>query len=192
MCERCGLLRGSLRGGVSCSTAESATAQRTRREREESLGSRAGQDTYLLDNGLRECLAHGDEAVEMRFGSSAATRGDGGVSVFVGGIGQRASSEQFGVEIFSAAVLAPMTLKRLDWFAAQRREFEQSCCSPARDLFALFLSLRFASPSHAVVAGRFVLLAHGISGGAEWSGVPRGALPADWKFRFGVGAWRFS
>lgn len=63
-----------------------------------------GMATYLLDNGLRKCLAHGDAVSKCNSAATTATSGvvEGGV---VGGIGQKGRQRTMSVEIFAAAVL---------------------------------------------------------------------------------------
>jgi hypothetical protein len=62
-------------------------------------------NTYLFDNGLRECLAHGDAVSKCNSAAGAATSGGGGV-VLSGELGRRrAGSRATRDENFSAAVL---------------------------------------------------------------------------------------
>jgi hypothetical protein len=72
------------------------------------IQERKRRDTYLFDNGLRECLAHGDAVSKCNSAAGAATSGGGGV-VLSGELGRgRAGSRATRDENFSAAVLTEL------------------------------------------------------------------------------------
>jgi hypothetical protein len=136
-------------------------AERSRRARRQcntrgnagGLGSRRRQQqhgthsTYLLDNGLRECLAHGDAVSKC---NSAATRLPVGVVGWFCRVGiwaerEAGSDKRLGTSWLKfsrracSRMLLLMTLNWLDW-PGPKGNSEPCCgaCNPARRLFSPF------------------------------------------------------